>query len=467
LNPRHLAPGVAAFVTALLVALLGLRAGAEPPTTRDGQVRLRLLGVNDLHGHLEPLTPDLGGVAWLKSHLDRASLAGRTIRVHAGDMVGASPLISSHWHDEPTIEAANEIGFDVGTVGNHEFDEGGDEMLRLVRRARFPYVSANVFDLRHDLVLPPYQVVERAGVRVGFIGATTPSTPRWLLKRHSERYRFTDISDAVNRWVPVLRRRGVEAIVVLAHEGAPTQVGVDGAKATGPVVDETRQMSDAVDVVVAGHSHSRLNLRVGHKLVVEALSYGAAFDSVEMTVDRSTGDVVSKSARLPETRHAGVPPDPELGALVASYAARIAPLAGRIVGHSEGALTRGGPLERVAADAQRALAGTDLALVTTSSLRDDLPAGRITYADASQAQSYDHPVMRMEMSGHDLLELLEGQGRALYVSGRRPLDPAATYSVAASELIATGDWYPILRDRSRAKRIVGTEVEALVSWLER
>ena len=144
----RLLPGLAAFTAAMLVALLGLYAQAgtpEPPPGNTeprekesprGVVDLRLLGVNDFHGHLEPPRPGIGGAAWLKSHLDRATLPGRTIRVHAGDMVGATPLISSWFHDEPTIEAANEIGFDVGTVGNHEFDEGGDELMRLLRGGR-------------------------------------------------------------------------------------------------------------------------------------------------------------------------------------------------------------------------------------------------------------------------------------------------------------------------------------------
>ena len=105
----------------------------EPPA---GAVHVRLLGVNDLHGHLEPPRPGQGGVAWLDAHLDAATLPGHTIRVNAGDMVGASPLVSSWFHDEPTIEAANRMGFDVGTLGNHEFDEGGDELMRLVRGGR-------------------------------------------------------------------------------------------------------------------------------------------------------------------------------------------------------------------------------------------------------------------------------------------------------------------------------------------
>ena len=269
-NRRHLLPGAAAFAAALLVALLGLNAGADPPARaeqkRERFVDLQLLGMNDLHGRLEPPEPGVGGVAWLGAWLDRtaASHPGRTIRVHAGDMVGASPLISSHFHDEPTIEATNRMELDVGTLGNHEFDEGGAEALRLVRRARYPYIAANTVTRDGgELILPPYEIVERDGVKVGFIGVTTIDTPHFLLSEFARQYRWLDLSDSVNRWVPELQGQGVEAIVVLAHAGG-FHNGPNAA--AGEIVDETQQMDDAVDAVVAGHTHSRLNLEVDGKL---------------------------------------------------------------------------------------------------------------------------------------------------------------------------------------------------------
>ena len=191
----RLLPGAAAFTAAILVALLGIYAVADTPEpSKAGAsrnvVKLRLLGVNDFHGHLEAPRPGFGGAAWLKAHLDRATVPGRTIRVHAGDMVGATPLISSWFHDEPSMEAANALGFDVGTLGNHEFDEGGDELIRMLRGgqrtgpealkrdaggalvntsspeyagAGYPYIAANTVDREGELGLPPYAIVERAG----------------------------------------------------------------------------------------------------------------------------------------------------------------------------------------------------------------------------------------------------------------------------------------------------------------
>jgi 5'-nucleotidase len=459
IDRRHLLPGAAAFAAALLVALLGFNAGAEGPLPAPrGTVELQLLGVNDFHGHLEPPEPGVGGAAWLGAWLDRAATSHpeRTIRVHAGDMVGASPLISSHFDDEPTIEATNRMGFDVGTLGNHEFDEGGAEALRLVSRAHYPYVAANtVTRAGGELILPPYKVVQRAGVKVGFIGVTTTDTPYFLLSEFAQQYRWTDLSDAVNRYVPELRRQGVEAIVVLAHAGAFQQ----GAGAAGEVVDEARQMSDAVDVVVAGHTHSRLNLEVDGKLVVEALSYGVAFDRVEIGVDRASGDVVSKSALVVPTRHAGIRPDPELVALVESYRARVAPLADRVVGHTDERLDTE-QVDRLAVDAQRAFAGADVAVLNPGNTRSDIEAGPITYAEAFEVQAYEHPVWRMHMLGADLTRALAEQ-RGLLVSGPTDLRADAVYTVAANGIVAGRPPF----DRASEREQVGTDLEALVAWL--
>lgn len=488
---RTLAPGAAAFVAAGAVALLGLNASAElgpAEKAKPGTVRLRLLGVNDLHGHLEPPRPGVGGVAWLKAHMDRRTLPGRTIRVHAGDMVGASPLISSWFHDEPAIEAANAIGFDVGTLGNHEFDEGGEELQRLLRGGRrsgpgalkrdadgrlvnssdpgyagasFPTVAANTFDRRGRLVLPPYRIVERAGVRIGFIGATTTRTPVWLLARHAARFRFGDVSQEVNRWVPVLRAKGIEAIVVLAHEGAATR------DREGPIVEEARQLHPAVDVVVAGHSHSLLNLRVDGKLVVEALSYGVAFDLVDLTIDRASGDVVGASARIPSTDHGNDAPDPGLSDLVAARRARVAPLAERVLGELPAPVTRAnGALARLAAEAQREHADADLALVSPASLRGDLDAGPVTYEELFAAQAYDHPLVHLQMTGADLIEALDAGGEAVVRSGPSgPLASGRRYDVVASELLV--DRLAGLRAGSATVRPAGSEVEALAAYVAR
>ena len=494
---RHLLPGAAAFSGAVLVALLGLRAGADepPPPPPAGTVELQLLGVNDFHGNLEPPQPGLGGAAWLGAHLARAARSHpeRTITVHAGDMVGASPLISSYFHDEPAIEATNRMGFDVGTVGNHEFDEGGAELLRLLRGGRrtagrrpetsdpnwsgvrYPYIAANTIDrATGEPILPPYEVVERQGVRVGFIGVTTEDTPTWLLPQYRRPYRFTDISDAVNRWVPELRRRGIEAIVVLAHSGAFQK----GTVAAGEIVDETKHMDDAVDVVIAGHTHSRLNLTVAGKLVVESEAYGTGYDQVTMAasnrtsgtrsaVDRTTCDVVSKSASLAPTVHAGLAPDPELARFVETYVRRVAPIGNRVVGQLPRAVDAEG-LGKLAAEAQREFARADVAFVNEGNTRKPgLDAGPVTYAEAFLVHAYEHPVVRMRMRGDDVLAVMEQRGGVrLYTSGLDAIEPSGTYMVAVNGVLAASERFTAFR-RGWDRSVAGTDLEALVRWLTR
>jgi 5'-nucleotidase len=489
---RHLAPGIAAFVAATVVALLGLGAVAGQPDDgrRSGAVRIQLLGVNDLHGHLEPAR-DLGGAAWLAAHFNRAAAQqpGRTIRVHAGDMYGASPLISTHFRHASTIEAINRMHFDVGTLGNHEFDDGGDELTRLLRRVRIPYVNANVVDREGKLRLPPYRIVERDGVEVGFIGVVTPTATRYLLPRFARRFHFLDMSDTVNRWVPALRGRGVEAIVVLAHSGA-FQTGGPGSRAAGEIVNETRQMSDAVDVVVSGHTHSYLNTRVEGKLAVQSYSYGTAFDQVEMTIDRRTGDVVASSADIPRTYHAGIAPDPAVEAVVRRYARLVRPLADRVIANARHGLTKErGDLGRVVATAQRAAGRADFGFVNPGNMRQNLSSGAVTYADVCAIEAYGQPVMSMRLRGRYVPALLEqqwdnGPPVRLFTSGLRyghrgrrvtwvsdargrPLDPNRLYTVAANELVATGERFGVLRDHGLGKQPVGTDVQALVTYLER
>jgi 5'-nucleotidase len=445
---------------------------------------VRLLGVNDLHGHLEPprnaagRISRFGGAANLAGHMDRAAdeRSGRTIRVHAGDMVGASPLISSHFKDEPTVHVMNRMQFDVGTVGNHEFDEGAAEALRLIKGgdgfegARFPYTAANTV-YQGRLLLPPWRVVERDGVKVGFIGVTTTTTGTYLLARHRAPLRFLDVSQTVNRYVRELKRRGVRAIVVLAHSGA--RHAADPGKPSGEIIDEARDMSSDVDVVIAGHTHNELNARVpnadgrGHKLVIEARSFGTAYDQVDLSISRATGEVVAKRGRVRTTVRGAVPGNGRVAGVVRTYARRVAPLADRIVGTARRPLSRTA-LAALAAKAQRRAARADVGIVNPGNVRKGLTAGPISYEELFEVHPYEHHVMRLRVSGSALRALLRSSPVPLYVSGlgrAEPL-PGRTYTVAANELLTGNTEFPALvRGARRAARTV-TDLEALERYVE-
>ncbi len=552
----------AVMLAATLLWATSARSQQLRPPESDITTDVQLLGVNDFHGQLEPRNvprdPDgsgpqppvqvpAGGAAYLDAYFDEyeAENPKRTIRVHAGDMVGATPLISSYFHDEPTIRAANKMEFDVGTVGNHEFDEGGEEMLRLInggRRddgkqfkdgptgepintssptfggARFPYIAANTVRKKSDdTVLPPYSVVNKDGVKVGFIGVTTLETPSIVVPDAVAPFEYLDISATVNRYAKALQNRGVESIVVLAHAGG---VQTGAAEATGEIISETGQMSDAVDVVVAGHSHSQLNTRVDNKLVVEAFSSGTAFETVDMRVSRKTGDVVGSSAEIVTTYNdnPAITPDAETSELVTRYKERITPIEQRPIGVSEENITRAttpageSAMGDLIADAQRDFtaegvnAPADFAFMNPGGIRADIAPGETTYGELFFVQPFDNQVVRMNLTGNQIYRLLEQQfqvdnngnprTRILQVSGLKvfynasnpagsriteirdsqgtldttddaPLDRTATYSVAANSFIATGgDGFTVFKEGTNPTTL-GSDLDALEAYIEK
>ena len=468
---RRLAIALAASLAAFLSATRSPDVGAEQPervVVADSAtaVVVRIQGINDLHGHLEPQDLDgraVGGVAHLAAALDASSRAHPSVRVSAGDAVGASPLISAHFRDEPAVEALNAMGFDVATVGNHDFDRGPREMRRLSGLARYRMLGANVVNgTNGDPVSAPYEVVERAGQRIGFIGVTTLGTPRWLLPEHAGRLRFMDISDTVNRYAAELRRDGVRAVVVVAHAG--------GAE----IERETRQMVDDVDVIVAGHTHANENERIAGKLVVQALPYGTAFSEIDVAIDRRSGEIVASAARVNRTWNDERAPDTALERLVAHYRERVAPLAGMAAGTLAHAPSRvPGPdgvseLGRMVAEAQRRRARADVAFVNSDWIRSGLPAGALTYADLFEVQPFGNRIIRMQMTGAEVARVLERERTGFDLQWSQlpdPLDPERIYQVAVNEFLAGGGEGYAEFTHGRAQRDVGLDVDALHRYL--
>ncbi|WP_325167249.1 bifunctional metallophosphatase/5'-nucleotidase [Rubrobacter xylanophilus] len=445
-----------------------------------------------------------------------------TIRIHAGDSVGGSPLISSYFHDEPAVYAMNLMGLDLGTLGNHEFDEGKTEMFRLLEGgqrtdgnqfktgpdgepvntsdpdfpgARFPYIAANtVWAGTEDPILPPYEIIKRRGVKIGFIGVVAPETEQIVIPDAVAPFDFLGISETVNRYVPELRKKGVEAIVVLAHSGGLQS----GGTATGEVVTETAQMSSAVDAVIAGHSHTFMDTRVDGKLLVQAYSFGTAIEDVDLRIDRRTKDVVGAEAEVITTYRDAIAPDPEVAALVAEYEREIAPVANRVVGVAAEDITRAttpageSALGDLIADAQREYAGADFAFMNPGGIRADIAAGEVTFGELFAVQPFDNQVARMELTGDQIYALLEqqfqeGRTRILQVSGLEfsydasrpagqritgvtlpdgtPIDRSATYTVAANSFIATGgDGFTVFKEGTN-QQTLGSDLEALEAYI--
>ncbi len=327
----------------LLATLLGLCAAAQaaPP------VALRLIGINDFHGNLEPaslslLLPDPQGGKPLRVPAGgAAALAGmvKTLRAGAphslmlssGDLIGAAPLVSTLFRHESTIEVMNAIGLDVGAVGNHEFDAGITELRRVAAGgcaatlpddaatscgldrytgARFPMLGANVLEAGGRPALPPYTIKRIAGIRVGIIGAVTRTTPTIVVPSGVAGLRFIDEADAVNRAARELRRRGVRTIIALFHEGGelgkPQNRGDWNdsrcLERSGPIFDIASRLVPEISVIFSAHTHQGYRCIVDGRTIVSGTSYGRGLSVVDVQIDPKTRRIVpalTQSHNLP------------------------------------------------------------------------------------------------------------------------------------------------------------------------
>jgi 2',3'-cyclic-nucleotide 2'-phosphodiesterase (5'-nucleotidase family)/endonuclease YncB( thermonuclease family) len=398
----------------------------------NGNIRVQLLGVNDLHGKVD-VTGTVSGVNYgrmdyLAAYLrEREATNPNTLIVHAGDMVGGSSPVSALLQDEPTVEMMESIGFDIGTVGNHEFDEGVDEMLRLNNGGDhpngtpnydgidFPMVAANVeYKDTGELVLDPYAIKEIEGAKIGFIGIATTETPNMIISKGNEHIRFTDEAEAINKYVPELQEQGVEAIVILAHVPG----NQSGQSASGDIASIATKVNDAVDVIFAAHNHVKVNAVVDNKLIVQAWEYGKAFSDVELEIDRMSGDIVKKSAEIVDVVQSGTTPDVEVKAILDKYLEEVGPKLNEVIGvaasEMDGGYTQKGiigdnALGNLIADGMAAAMDSDFALMNGGGIRDDLNAGDITWNELFNIQPFGNTLVKLEVTGSDMEAIINSQ----------------------------------------------------------
>ncbi|MEU6849089.1 bifunctional metallophosphatase/5'-nucleotidase [Actinacidiphila alni] len=481
----------------------------------DRTVDLQLLTINDFHGNLEPpagssgrvtelepdgstKTIDAGGVEYLASSLRTARKGhDRSLTVAAGDLVGASPLLSGLFHDEPTVEAMNKIGLDVTGVGNHEFDEGKDELLRLqnggchpvdgcyeqgrtFKGADYPILSANVVNEKTGRpLLAPYTVKNVKGVRVGFIGVTLKGTPDIVTASGVKGLTFLDEAETVNKYTAILRKQGVKSVVALIHEGGfpvsgsynyDCDSGGAGNGISGPIVDIAKKISPDVDALVTGHTHNAYVCTIpdpagNPRLVTSASSFGRLYGELDMKVDTRTGDIVRTSVKGSNHVVDRVQPKAaDMTALISRWNTLAAPIAGRTIGWISGDIGRTGtnetPLGDLIADAQldygRTLdPGVRIALMNPGGIRTDLvyaPSGSegngvVTYAEGFAVQPFSNTVNLETLTGAQLITALQQQ-----VSGPNEAAPKILQ-------ISAGLTYTLDLTKSGADRVVADSVK--------
>lgn len=414
-------------------------------------VSLRVIAINDFHGNLQPPKGrnddgDMGGAAWLAAHA-RAARTGQahSVFVSAGDLINASPFQSALFQDEPTIEVMNAMDLALNAVGNHEFDEGVDELRRMqdggchpklgcqfrpmFEGARFRFLAANVMNAGEaNTLFPAYEIREYDGVKVAFVGLTLQNTRSMVNARGIVGWKFRDEADTVNALVPQLRAKGANAIVLLIHEGGYASGGPDTCPAlSGPLVGVLKQLDAAVGVVISGHTHQAYNCEIDGRRVTSAGFYGRYYTKLDLTLDKRTGTLTAVDAHNIAVTH-DIAPDAKVAAIV-DEAARLARAKDRIAGKLQASIERTGmdgrdmlngasgesALGNVVADAQvwaTRTAGAQIAFMNSGGLRAELIRrndGTVMYSDLFATQPFSNNLVTVTLSGAQILELLEQQ----------------------------------------------------------
>lgn len=449
-------------LAAILAAISLAACTTTSPPTVSGKsaepLSLTVLAINDFHGNLLPpasgikikdakdatkeIAVKAGGSEFLSTAVKQ--LSGKnpnTIFVAAGDLIGGSPLLSAEFHDEPSVESLDLMNLEVAAVGNHEFDHGKDELLRMQHGgchpregckgphpylgARFKYLAASTVDTKTGkTIFPPYFVKAFEGVQVGFIGLTLKNTPAIVAATGVAGLQFNDEAETVNALVPELKRKGVNAIVVLIHEGGfPTGDYNECPGISGPIVDIVKKLDKAVSVVVSGHTHKAYNCQIDGRLVTSGDKYGTIVTDIELKIDRGTGVVMAASANNVIVRNDAFAKDPVQTQLIDAYTAS-SKVGNRPVARITESLTRDESpagettLGDLVADAH--LAATQapdsgaavVALTNVGGIRAPLVKvgnGDVSYADLYAVQPFSNNLVTMTLTGQQLLTALEQQ----------------------------------------------------------
>jgi 5'-nucleotidase len=528
---------------AFAAALIFLASNAAADTA---PVELRILAINDFHGNLRPppggirisdpddktrkITVPAGGAEHMAT-LVRQLRAGNnnTVFVAAGDLIGASPFLSAMFHDEPTIESLSMMGLEVASVGNHEFDEGKDELLRMQNGgchpidgcqgphpfagAKFHYLAASTIEKSTGkTIFPPYEIKRFDGIPIAFIGLTLKATPNLVSPPGVAGLEFRDEAETVNALVPELKARGVEAIVVLIHQGGfPTGDYNECPGISGPIVDIVKKFDKAVDVVVSGHTHQAYTCEIDGRLVTSGDKYGNIVTTIDLKLDPATRDVISARADNVIVRTGVYAKDPEQTALLEAYDAVAGPIANRVAGAITASLSRvpndagESVLGDLIADAQLAATRADdsggaaIAFTNPGGIRTGIakkPDGAVSYADVFASQPFRNQLVTLTLTGAQIKDMLEQQwldpasARILQVSkgfsyvwdnaapaGNRVLadrmslngqriDPATSYRVTVNNFLSVGgDGFTVLKD-GIAPRFGIYDVDALYAYFQ-
>jgi len=474
---RKFVATVAAFLAAACSTV-----PAPQPAAPAAPIEVQILAINDFHGNIETppqsvsitkadgtvLKTRAGGAAQLASALNQARQGQpNSITVAAGDLIGASPLASAYFLDEPTVDALSLMKLELASVGNHEFDKGSAELLRMQNGgcekhttrvpcrlepfggARFQYLGANVLRSDGTSLLPATAVKQVGSIRIGFIGETLQGTGRIVSPAGVAGLHFADEAATANALVPRLKAAGADAIVLLIHQGGGVpdsfeEEGCDGL--TGDILPILDKLDPAITTVISGHTHQAyactLQRGGASRLLTSAGRYGILYTDVRLSFDPTTHRLLGERAvNVPVTGVAGA--DPQVTVLVDRYVAASKPAAERVVGHLAGPALKSeengeSPAADLIADAQLAATkardrgAADLSFINSGGVRADLVPradGSITYGQIFALEPFGNTLVVRTLTGAQVKTLLEHQ---FDVQGLRPsvLVPSANFHFA-------------------------------------
>lgn len=478
----------------LSVATIAVSADAQAKNNPQDDLKegrkVVILHTNDMHGNLEADSKGRGGV-------DRVASLVRSIKaenphcvifLEAGDVAQGTP-VSNLFHGDPMFKAIKSMNPAAGTLGNHEFDWGLDVTDKMIKTANYPILAANIVH-KNGSKAPyrPYLVKKVNGVKIGIIGLVTPEVPHVVKKGNTGDYVFLDPAETCIKYIPKMYKDGAEVIVALSH------CGVDADK-------ELAAKVPAIDVIVGGHSHTRLEeaINVGdHTWIVQADHYARALGQIEMQINPYNGKVYDFKYKLINVdKSLDMGPDPEVSVIAKKYNDEIKPIMDKVVGSLKDELSKtpaegnyDSSLGSAICDAVRVQSGADIGVYNWGGIRlESMPAGEMKLDAAYRLLPFDDPVVVLEMKGKDVEKLLNQsinmkETGPLQVSGikmtaddanktvtsvevnGKPLDPEATYTVATTEFLSKGgDAYSAF-DNGKVTKTIGITRDVFIDYVK-
>jgi 5'-nucleotidase len=503
-----------------LLTLLAACSHSSITRLPQAQTQFKILGINDFHGQV-PHIQNQGGLYSLASHLlkEIESTDSPTFILHGGDHVGASPAQSALLQDEPAIDFLNELQrycnerkgaacHILGTAGNHEFDEGSAEMLRLLQggnHANGPFLetkwkgsnyqtlSANVRDrYTNELLLPPYAIHTVNGIDVGFIGITLDSTPKLVIPGSLDNLTFVSQTQAVNEFSQALLQKGIKAQVLIIHDGAqmdfyagPTQNN-QSIPSDSAFYQFIQALPEEIDLVVSGHSHNFTNVSVNTKLgksvlITQAFSSARAYAEIQVSLNNTTGDIDNTSATIVRTPSAyrgnlsqGAQHTLKLLASIVSDSKRF------VQQLTEGYLNTFKPqndglaLGQFIADSHKYAQNTDLGVMNKGGVRAKLREGKVTWGDMFAIQPFSNQLIVKEYTGAAIKHLVQNgsdlwstnltqhSDNRLSINGKE-IEDNHRYSVAGNEYVMNSKGFA----DGKLTATGGKDVDATVDYIKR